>query len=153
MIRRRRKRDTLYTRVSSARPFFSRRWILHTGCCADRYATCGAQTASGRSVFARAEIPVGLSPCHLARCRNIPATAKLQSRTVRACRHGYARVGCCENTSFYLECKREGILKSFVFFFLPIIFQISIFLIAFIDLEILFHNKWQCKVNLYYNRS
>lgn len=32
------------------------------------------QRAGGRSVFARAEIPVGLSPCHPARCRSTPAT-------------------------------------------------------------------------------
>lgn len=44
--------DTLCMRVLiplSACPFFSRYRILHTGCCADRYATCSEQTANGRT--------------------------------------------------------------------------------------------------------
>ena len=51
-------------------------------------------------------------------------------------------------TRAFISNASEKGSESRFFFFLPIIFQISIFLIAFIDLEILFHNKWQCKINL-----
>lgn len=100
--------DTLCMRVLvpfSACPFFSRHQILHTGCWANRYATCSEQTANGRtdgsSVFARAEIPVGLSPYH-------PVCYSSSTPDVDNGRRSYkaesfattdtdTRIGCCEN--------------------------------------------------------